>query len=303
MIAHKLRCLYFQTTRRMTTSSSAFLSVESILEQVKANQISISQATALLSAATKTSDDDIQSFANLDYTRAQRTGFPEAVFSQGKTASQIVSILDNMAAHQQNRINNQQNNYQHSAILATRVEKELFTQMSKLTFQNGEMTYHEMARIVSIRTKRSATSSTPTSENQHELPTIVVACAGTTDLFVAEEAAVTLELAGGVHVDRIYDVGVAGLHRIVKALPRLRSSHAVVVCAGMDGALPSVVAGLISAPVVACPTSIGYGASFGGMAALLTMLNSCAPGVGVVNIDNGFGAAALAYKCCVPPRS
>ena len=302
MIAHQLRCLHFQTTRRMSSSSS-LLSVESILQQVKANHISISQASALLSAATKPSNDAIHSFANLDYARAQRTGFPEAVFSQGKTPSQIVSILDNMAAHQQ-QINNQHSNSPHSAILATRVDKELFTQMSKLPLQNGEMIYHEMARIVSIRTKTSATFSTSTiPKYQDELPTIVVACAGTTDLGVAEEAAVTLELTGGVHVDRMYDVGVAGLHRIISALPRLRSSHAVVVCAGMDGALPSVVAGLISSPVIACPTSIGYGASFGGMAALLTMLNSCAPGVGVVNIDNGFGAAALAYKCCVPLRS
>lgn len=127
---------------------------------------------------------------------------------------------------------------------------------------------------------------------------IVVACAGTTDLPVAEEAAVTLE-AAGCSVDRIYDVGVAGLHRIINALPRLRDEDVdcVIVCAGMDGALPSVVAGLVNTPVVAVPTSIGYGASFGGVSAMLTMLNSCAPGVGVVNIDNGFGGAALAFKC------
>ena len=127
---------------------------------------------------------------------------------------------------------------------------------------------------------------------------VVVACAGTTDLPVAEEAAITLE-AAGCSVDRIYDVGVAGLHRIINALPKLRSPDvkAVIVCAGMDGALPSVVAGLVSVPVVAVPTSIGYGACFGGVSAMLTMLNSCAPGVGVVNIDNGFGGAALAFKC------
>jgi len=127
---------------------------------------------------------------------------------------------------------------------------------------------------------------------------VVVACAGTTDVPVAEEAAITLE-AAGCEVDRIYDVGVAGLHRIINALPRLRDDEVdcVIVCAGMDGALPSVVAGLVSVPVVAVPTSIGYGACFGGLSAMLTMLNSCAPGVGVVNIDNGFGGAALAFKC------
>lgn len=126
---------------------------------------------------------------------------------------------------------------------------------------------------------------------------VVVATAGTTDLEVAEEAAVTLE-AAGCDVDRVYDVGVAGLHRILKALPTLRHPGVgcVIVCAGMDGALPSVVGGLVSVPVIAVPTSIGYGASFGGVSALLTMLNTCSPGVSVVNIDNGFGAAAVAFK-------
>jgi pyridinium-3,5-biscarboxylic acid mononucleotide synthase len=127
---------------------------------------------------------------------------------------------------------------------------------------------------------------------------VVVATAGTTDIMVAEEAAVTLE-ASDVVVDRIYDVGVAGLYRIINALPKLNHPNVgcIIVCAGMDGALPSVVGGLVHVPVIAVPTSIGYGAAFHGVSALLTMLNSCAPGVGVVNIDNGFGAAALAYKC------
>ena len=127
---------------------------------------------------------------------------------------------------------------------------------------------------------------------------VVVATAGTTDVSVAEEAAVVLELSGCT-VDRIFDIGVAGLHRVVRALPRLTHEDVgcVIVCAGMDGALPSVIGGLVSVPVVAVPTSIGYGVSLGGISAMLTMLTSCAPGVGVVNIDNGFGAAALAYKC------
>ena len=138
---------------------------------------------------------------------------------------------------------------------------------------------------------------------KYPMKRIVVATAGTTDLPVAEEAAVVLE-AAGCEVDRITDVGVAGQHRIINALPRLQDPNVgcVIVCAGMDGALPSVVGGLSRVPVIAVPTSIGYGVSLGGISAMLTMLNSCAPGVGVVNIDNGFGAAALAYKCILPTR-
>ena len=152
--------------------------------------------------------------------------------------------------------------------------------------------YHETARIVAMQAHH-VSSISPESAKKHR---VVVATAGTTDLPVAEEAAVTLEGTGQVTVDRIFDVGVAGLHRVLRALPRLNEADCVIVCAGMDGALPSVVGGLVKVPVIAAPTSIGYGASFGGVSALLTMLNSCSPGVGVVNIDNGFGAAALAYK-------
>jgi len=153
--------------------------------------------------------------------------------------------------------------------------------------------------------KASALANMPTAAEKTMVPPplnprkrVVVVTAGTTDLSVAEEAAVTLE-ATGCTVDRVTDAGVAGLHRILRALPTLTHPDVgcVIVCAGMDGALPSVVGGLVSVPVIAVPTSIGYGASFGGVSALLTMLNSCSPGVGVVNIDNGFGAAALAYKC------
>ena len=181
-----------------------------------------------------------------------------------------------------------------------RVSHEQYHEISKIPLENGTLRYHETARIVSMKA-----SALDDREHSPELSTcpavrnrVVVACAGTTDLFVAEEAAVTLE-AAGCKVDRIYDVGVAGLHRIINALPRLRhpSVGCVIVCAGMDGALPSVVGGLVSVPVIATPTSVGYGVAFGGVSAMLTMLNSCAPGVGVVNIDNGFGAAALAFKC------
>ncbi|KAI2513485.1 AIR carboxylase [Fragilaria crotonensis] len=179
-------------------------SLADILRLVETGKLGVDDAASMILRQPSSSPDDtLQSFANLDHSRAKRTGFPEAVFAQS-----------------------------------------------------------------------------------------------TTDLPIAEEAAVTLE-AAGCEITRVYDAGVAGLHRIINALPKLRDPQVgcVIVCAGMDGALPSVVGGLVSVPVIAVPTSIGYGASFGGISAMLTMLNSCAPGVGVVNIDNGFGAAALAYKC------
>lgn len=168
----------------------------------------------------------------------------------------------------------------------------MYEALSKYNFRHGTIDYFKDARIVAM--KASGTNDLPPFPNTR----VVVVTAGTTDIYVAEEAAVTLEATRGCHVDRIYDAGVAGLHRILRALPTLTHPDVgcVIVCAGMDGALPSVVGGLVSVPVIAVPTSIGYGASFGGISAMLTMMNSCSPGVGVVNIDNGFGAAALAYK-------
>lgn len=179
--------------------------------------------------------------------------------------------------------------------------KEQYDAVSKLPLEHGKMEFNEMAGIISM--KALALDDLPKTEKKYKMKRIVVATAGTTDMPVAEEAAVTLE-AANCEVDRITDVGVAGLHRIIKALPRLQDPEVgcVIVCAGMDGALPSVVGGLAKVPVIACPTSIGYGVSLGGISGLLTMLNSCAPGVGVVNIDNGFGAACLAYKCVLPTR-
>jgi pyridinium-3,5-biscarboxylic acid mononucleotide synthase len=164
-------------------------------------------------------------------------------------------------------------------------------------FHHGQITYHTLARIISINPNIQSADASEISRNE-EKKRVVVATAGTTDITVAEEAAVILE-ASNVPVDRIYDVGVAGLHRILAALPKLTNPQVgcIIVCAGMDGALPSVVGGLVPVPVIAVPTSVGYGASFSGVSALLTMLNSCAPGVCVMNIDNGFGAAAFAYKC------
>jgi hypothetical protein len=168
----------------------------------------------------------------------------------------------------------------------------MYKALSEYDFRQGAIDYYKDARIVSM--KPSGTTDLPALPKTR----VVVVTAGTTDIPVAEEAAVTLEATRGCHVDRINDAGVAGLHRILRALPTLTHPDVgcVIVCAGMDGALPSVVGGLVSVPVIAVPTSIGYGASFGGVSAMLTMMNSCSPGVGVVNIDNGFGAAAMAYK-------
>jgi NCAIR mutase (PurE)-related protein len=195
-----------------------------------------------------------------------------------------------------------------TAIIATRIDNDLYDAVVEIgPLQNGVMEYHDTARIISVRanalnSKDDDTESTTNSDDINAAPkqqqSVVVACAGTTDLPVAEEAALTLTLSG-IPVTRIYDCGVAGLHRIISALPKLRHPDVgcVIVCAGMDGALPSVVGGLVDVPVVAVPTSVGYGMSLGGMSALLTMLNSCSPGVGVVNIDNGFGGAVWAMKC------
>ena len=182
------------------------------------------------------------------------------------------------------------------------MDKELYEQIAAIELKHGSLEYHETARIITMIPTMAQDSKTDNDSaeelNSRFLGRVVVASAGTTDLFVAEEAAITLEATGQVEVDRVYDAGVAGLHRILKALPRLQHPDVkcILVCAGMDGALPSVVGGLVSVPVIAIPTSVGYGAAFQGVSALLTMLNTCSPGVGVVNIDNGFGGAALAYK-------
>jgi NCAIR mutase (PurE)-related protein len=167
-------------------------------------------------------------------------------------------------------------------------------EIQKMSIEHGSIEYNEKARVISMKASSLNNKRMPESRIKDH---VVVATAGTTDLPVAEEAAAILE-AAGCKVDRIFDVGVAGLHRVLRALPRLQDDKvgAVIVCAGMDGALPSVVGGLVSVPVFACPTSVGYGVSLGGIAAMLTMLNSCSPGVSVVNVDNGFGAAACAYK-------
>jgi len=206
-------------------------------------------------------------FARVDHHRALRQGCPEVVFGPGKTPEQIAAIAARIVAAG------------HS-LLVTRTDRRAF---EAVTAQVTEAKFHGLARTITL-----ALGELPPGRG-----TIVVAAAGTADLAVAEEAAVSAELMGNV-VDRVYDVGVAGLHRLLAEHARLTAARVIIAVAGMEGALPSVIGGLVSVPVVAVPTSVGYGASFGGLTALMAMLNSCASGVSVVNIDNGFGAAAVA---------
>lgn len=212
--------------------------------------------------------EPIAEFANIDHHRSLRTGFPEVIWGPGKTPEQIVQIM--AALRQQNPV-----------VMATRIEPEVYHQLQGRV---PDLRYYRMARICAI---------VPSDLKPHYTGTIGLVSAGTADLAVAEEAAVTAELCG-YQVDRLWDVGVAGIHRLLKNRQLLACADVLIVVAGMEGALPSVVAGLVDCPVIAVPTSIGYGASFNGLAPLLTMLNSCAIGIGVVNIDNGFGAAVLA---------
>ncbi len=205
--------------------------------------------------------EDIQ-FAKIDSHRCLRTGVPEVIYSQGKTIDQIQGIVSRIMKH-------------HDNILATRAGKEVYEGIREIT---DDCEYHELARIVVIKPR-------PVQKSGN----IAIVCAGTSDIPVGEEAAVTAEVLGN-RVKRIYDVGVAGLHRLLSVREDLFKARVAVVIAGMEGALASVVGGLVSCPVIGVPTSVGYGASFGGIAALLSMLNSCASGVSVVNIDNGFGA-------------
>lgn len=209
-------------------------------------------------------------FANIDQHRNIRIGQAETVYCEGKTPEQVAAIIDKMRE-------------KNSTVLGTRASSEIFQHVKAIV---PEADYYAEARMIVV------------NGNKEELfteKTIAVITAGTSDIPVAEEAAITAEAMGNP-VDRIYDVGVAGIHRLLSKLDRIRAANVIIVVAGMEGALASVVGGLVGKPVIAVPTSIGYGASFGGIAALLTMLNSCAAGVAVVNIDNGFGAACLASR-------
>jgi hypothetical protein len=209
--------------------------------------------------------------SRVDHHRSLRIGLPEVVFASGKTAEQTVDIFSSLAADGVD-------------VLATRADPA--TAQAVLA-RHPAAIYSPVARTIALCQSRAAgEASAPRGH-------IAVICAGTSDIPVAEEASVTAETFG-TRVTRLYDVGVAGLHRLLAVREDLKSAHAIIVCAGMEGALPSVVGGLVSVPVIAVPTSVGYGASFAGAAALLGMLNSCSPNVTVVNIDNGFGAAYTA---------
>jgi NCAIR mutase (PurE)-related protein len=215
-------------------------------------------------------------FAKVDHHRSVRTGLPEVILAAGKTPEQVAGIFESMAKSG-------------TSVLATRVDPQAVTAVQ----QRVPVAEHfPVARILALRQ-----NAPPVGANAYRT---AVLCAGTSDLPVAEEAAVTLEVFGGA-VDRVYDVGVAGLHRLLVHQEVLDQARVIIVCAGMEGALPSVVGGLVSVPVIAVPTSVGYGASFHGVAALLGMLNSCSPNVTVVNIDNGFGAAYVATMICRGP--
>ena len=206
-------------------------------------------------------------FASIDHHRELRTGYPEAVFCQGKKPEQIAAIMKELSDKSRN-------------VIGTRAAKEDFAAVKEVL---PEAEYFEDAGIIAV-----IKDPLPRREG-----VIAVVTAGTADIPVAEEAAITAQALGNP-VDRIYDVGVAGIHRLFAKLDRIRRANVVIVVAGMEGALASVVGGLVERPVIAVPTSIGYGANLGGVSALLSMLNSCANGVGIVNIDNGFGAAYLA---------
>ena len=207
-------------------------------------------------------------FAQVDHHRSIRRGFPEVVFGQGKTPEQIASICESIVS-------------QSGKAIVTRASPEAYESVLEKT-PNAH--YDELARVITAEQE---------GQNEEKLPGMLVACAGTSDLPVALEACITGEMMG-CEVTRMFDVGVAGIHRLFDKLDVLTGAKVIVAVAGMEGALPSVIGGLVDAPIIAVPTSIGYGTSFNGLTALLAMLNSCSPGIGVVNIDNGFGAGYLA---------
>lgn len=215
--------------------------------------------------------EPVEDFAHIDHHRALRTGFPEVIWGPGKTPEQIAQIMETMRDRA-------------AVVMATRIEPAVYAWVKEMV---PDVQYYPMARICALQDKR------PSGVDATRPGTIGLLSAGTADLPVAEEAAVTAELCG-FHVKRLWDVGVSGIHRLLSNRQTIAEADVLIVVAGMEGALPSVVAGLADCPVIAVPTSIGYGASFNGLAALLTMLNSCAAGIAVVNIDNGFGAAILA---------
>lgn len=243
-------------------------SVDDALQELQARPATSGYATHGTEAGSQQLD-----FATIDHDRKRRCGFPEVVFCQGKTAADTAVIATEILTRA-------------DRVLLTRATKEHADAVQQ---QLPQAVYHERARCVTV---------TPGGQPLDQLAQLghaAVVCAGTADLPVAQEAATTLRIAGN-RVAEFCDIGVAGLHRLLHRLPEIRSANVIVVVAGMEGALPSVIAGLVDKPVIAVPTSVGYGACFAGLSALLTMLNSCAAGIGVVNIDNGFGAGYLASQ-------
>ncbi|MDD3307065.1 MAG: nickel pincer cofactor biosynthesis protein LarB [Acetobacterium sp.] len=237
-----------------------------LLEDVKNHTCDVDAALQLL----KTLPYEDLSYAKVDHHRELRNGYPEVIYSPGKSLNQIKGIVENMLARSQGNI------------LASRAERDVYDAIKSVT---PDAIYYEEARSVVVKRVEFKTT-----ENY-----ILVITAGTADIPVAEEAAITATVMGN-QVKRLYDVGVAGIHRLLGNVPIINEAKVIIVVAGMEGALASVVGGLTDKPIVAVPTSVGYGASFGGISALLGMLTSCASGIGVVNIDNGFGAACMASK-------
>ena len=234
-----------------------------LLEQVQSGKLQVCEAVDKLKSLPY---DDL-GFAKIDTHRAVRRGFPEVIYCEGKTTDQVCEIVKKMIPG-------------NSVILAMRASKDVFKAVEKIS---GKVAYHTEARAIVV-------GEMPKPKHKG---LILVVSAGTADMPVAEEAAITAEVMGN-RVERLFDAGVAGVHRLLSNRERLYAANVLIVAAGMEGALPGVVGGLVDKPVIAVPTSVGYGVSFGGLSALLTMLNSCVPGLAVVNIDNGFGAGYLA---------
>jgi NCAIR mutase (PurE)-related protein len=241
--------------------------LQRLLADVQSGDVDPTAATRRIVSALRAAPFEDLGFARVDTHRELRQGFAEVILGLGKTPSQIAAIAEKIVASGQ-------------PLLVTRTTSDAYEAVSQVA---PAARFHREARAITL-----AQGDVPRG-----LGLVTIACAGTSDLAVAEEAAVTAELMGN-DIDRLYDVGVAGIHRLLREHDRLQRARVIIVVAGMEGALPSVVAGLVKVPVIAVPTSVGYGASFGGIAALLGMLNSCANGVAVVNIDNGFGAGWLA---------
>ena len=252
-----------ETCNFVTVTAMDLNAVEQLLAAYKSDELEIKQAARLISELHY---EDI-GYARVDHSRSSRQGFPEVVFGAGKTRAQVVGIVERLIRHSPN-------------VLVTHTDEGTFGEVRNIV---TEAEWHESARLIRIQRDNTELG----------VGEIVVVTAGTSDIPVAEEAALTAEAMGN-RVKRVWDVGVAGIHRVLAERSLLQSARVAIVAAGMEGALPSVVGGLVSVPVIAVPTSIGYGASFGGVAALLGMLNSCASNVTVVNIDNGFGAGFVA---------